>query len=196
MMSCERTVAFVFALCASLCWADGLMISDVRVKAEAALEGLGVNAPTYHQLREGWEDFGITSNADFIALRQCMSTNWTDAIRNLSEISTNRCVRLVVIASMAEGGVTNFLSRVDEMTNLVISNRVDMGEFRFFRQRCYDVDPDAASVLVREYQDPAISNLIMKIFRAGGFPSGVNSIFDGTSKTLYEDMSADGLTGH
>lgn len=172
------------------------MFSDVREKAEAALDGSGMQTSTYYQLREGWEDFGITSNADFIALRQCMSTNWTNAIRNLSEISTNRCVRLVVIASMAEGGVTNFLSRVDEMTNLVISNRVDVGELRFFRQRCYDVDPDAASVLVREYQDPAISNLIMKIFRAGGFPSGVNSIFDGTSKALYEDMSSDGLTGN
>ena len=59
--------------------------------------------------------------------------------------------------------------------------------------RSADVSHSATSALVRRYDEPSISNLIMKVNAAGGISGGVADIFSGEEKRGYEDAVREGL---
>ena len=110
-------------------------------------------------------------------------------------VTSNANDRLIVLAASIKPSEADFLSKLDALADLVLSNKVDQAELRWYRSECAIVDHYAASSLVRRYQEPAISNLIMKLSSAGVYSQGVSRIFSGEEKELYLDAVHDGLIG-
>ena len=170
-------------------------VEQIRTKLASVTADFGTAMPSYYEMREGWDFLPVRTNANYVAFAEFVSTNWTEVIQALPEISTNKDARLLIVAAGACAGESNYLGRVDVVASQVLSNRVETSEMRFFNERCSVKDHWAASVLIRNYQDATISNLIMKINAAGGFPDGVDKIFNGAAKALYEDASYEGMVG-
>lgn len=99
----------------------------------------------------------------------------------------------MIIAASAVNNEADYLARIDFLADLVLSNRVSSIELTYFENRCADVSHFAASALVRRYNEPAISNLIMKVNAAGGISGGVSDIFSGEENRWYENAVREGL---
>ena len=111
----------------------------------------------------------------------------------MPEISTNQSERLIVMASGVVMGEERYLACISSVADMVLSNKLTSSELRFYKMRCSILDHRATSSLVRRYQEPAISNLIMKLHAAGAYPQGVSDIFSGEAKEFYLDAVHDGL---
>lgn len=157
-----------------------------------------VNAYGYTQLRpllilNDWNGMNVWTNNDFRGLSRSVTNHWDEVLSMLPEISTNQSERLIVMAAGVVQGEQRFLSCVESVANAALSNKVNAIELRFYKSQCSFADPSAVSSLVRRYQEPAISNLIMKMSSAGAYPQGVGRIFSGEEKELYLDAVHDGL---
>ena len=116
--------------------------------------------PRSISILEDWRDTGISSNQHFNVLRGVVGNQWRDAWISLNSI-TNKDDRLMIIAAGAANNEADFLARIDFLADLVLSNRVSSVELTYFENRCADISHFAASALVRRYNEPAISNLIL-----------------------------------
>lgn len=185
-----------------------VLIVQLCVQAESVLTGgcecvrerlsilehqMGNAFPEYRQIIEDADGLGLSSNATFLTMSQLITENWTNVLAGLDAISTNLNERLIVLYAGVGVGETNFLARIDCLADMALSNRVSLSELRFYKTQCSIVDHYAASSLVRRYQEPAISNLIMKLDAAGLYPRGVSDILSGEAKLLYEDAVREGL---
>ena len=146
-------------------------------------------------LLNDWQGFNMTTNASFARLSQLVTNRWEEVLYTMPEISTNEAERLIVMASGVVRGEDRFISCIISVADMVLSNKLTSAELRFYKTRCSIADHYAASSLVRRYQEPAISNLIMKLNAAGCYPQGVSDIFSGDAKELYLDAVHDGLVG-
>ena len=142
-----------------------------------------------------WEELNVWTNSDFRSLSQSVTNNWKEVLSLMPEVSTNQSERLIIMAAGVVRGEDQFLARIESLADAVLSNKVNVTEFRFYKTQCAIVDHYAASSLVRRYQEPAISNLIMKLSSAGVYSQGVSRIFSGEEKELYLDAVHDGLIG-
>lgn len=120
-------------------------------------------------------------------------TNGPSALSDMDSITTNHNERLIVIYAGVGLGETNFLVRINQMADFVLSNKVSLTELRFYKVQCGISDHHATSSLIRRYQEPSISNLIMKLNAVGAYPQGVSDIFSGEAKELYLDAVHDGV---
>ena len=154
---------------------------------------MGGNIPEYHQLRNEVHELGLSSNATFQAMARMVADEWPCALADMDSITTNRNERLMVIYAGVGAGETNFLVRIDQMADFVLSNKVSLAELRFYKTQCGMFDHQATSSLIRRYQEPPISNLIMKLNAVGVYPQGVSDIFSGEAKELYLDAVHDGV---
>lgn len=165
----------------------------VREKLSLLKQQMGGNIPEYHQLRNEVHELGLSSNSTFQAMAQIVAGEWPCALADMDSITTNQNERLMVIYAGVGVGETNFLERIGQMADFVLSNKVSLAELRFYKTQCGIFDHQATSSLVRRYQEPAISNLIMKLNAVGVYPQGVSDIFSGEAKELYLDAVHDGV---
>ena len=168
---------------------------DVRRQLMSLKQQLGDSLSDYRQLREEIHELGLITNSTFVTMSQYVSANWTNVIAGIDLITTNSNERLLVLYAGVGAGETNFLSRIDCLADMVSSNSVSLAELRFYKTQCAIVDHSAANSLIVRYQEPAISNLIMKLNAVGIYPQGVSDIFSGEAKELYLDAVNDGLIG-
>ena len=186
-------IVMTFGVCVlaypCLSWDGGA----VREKLSLLKRQMGGDIPEYHQLRNEVHEFGLSSNATFRAMAQMVAAEWPCALANMDSITTNLNERLMVVYAGVGGGETNFLVRISQMADFVLSNKVSLAELRFYKTQCGIFDHHATSSLIRRYQEPAISNLIMKLHTAGAYPQGVSDIFSGEAKESYLDAVHDGL---
>lgn len=168
-----------------------------RVQEDLATlrQQMGGSLPEYYQLREEVHELGLKSNLTFQALSQFVVNNWANVLGGMDAITTNKNERLFVLYAGVVIGETNFLSRISQIADSALSNKVSLAELRFYKTQCSISDHYAASSLIRRYQEPSISNLIMKLNAAGAYPQGVSEIFSGEAKELYLDAVHDGLIG-
>lgn len=143
-------------------------------------------------IREDWTGTGLCTNAHFRSLRRVIEEEWIAVFPRVLDQSTNEVERLVLIAAGAATNEVDYLSRMDVMSDLVLSNRLSTFELCYFDNRCSDENKFAGSALLRRYDEPAVSNLIIKVRSAGGFQDGVEDIFSGEAKRLFEDAVYDG----
>ena len=120
-------------------------------------------------------------------MARMVADEWPCALADMDSITTNLNERLMVVYAGVGGGETNFLVRISQMADFVLSNKVSLAELRFYKTQCGLFDHHATSSLIRRYQEPAISNLIMKLYAAGAYPQGVSDIFSGEAKESYLD---------
>lgn len=148
--------------------------------------------PRSIQIREDWNGTGMSANRHFNALRNFVSNHWQNVLANLN-CFTNQDDRLIVIAACAVNNEADYLARIDCLADQVLSNRAATVELTYFENRSADISHFAASALVRRYNEPSISNLIMKVNSAGGISGGVANIFSGEEKRWYETAVQEGL---
>lgn len=146
-------------------------------------------------LLNDWDGFNIATNSDFIQLSQIVTNHWNEMLAEMPRISTNQAERIILMASGVVTGEEKFLSCVSLAADMVLSNKLTLAELKFYTMRCSIADHHAVSSLVRRYQEPAISNLIMKLYAVGKYPNGVSHIFSGQAKEDYLDAVNDGLIG-
>lgn len=186
-------IALAFLVCIlaypCLAWDSGA----VREKLSLLKQQMGGDIPGYHQLKNEVHELGLSSNAVFRAMAQMVSDEWTCALADMDSITTNHNERLMVIYAGVGLGETNFLVRINQMADFVLSNKVSLTELRFYKVQCGISDHHATSSLIRRYQEPSISNLIMKLNAVGAYPQGVSDIFSGEAKELYLDAVHDGV---
>ena len=150
------------------------------------------NFPSSIQIREDWNGTGMSANRHFNSLRNFASNHWQNVLVNLN-CFTNQDDRLIVIAACAVTNEADYLARIDCLADMVLSNRAATVELTYFENRSADISHFAASALVRRYNEPSISNLIMKVNSAGGISGGVADIFSGEEKRWYESAVREGL---
>lgn len=190
----KLTVGCIFAMC-SLCTLAGTnLIVDVVASLREIREDYGGRFPRSGMIREDWRETRIETNESFRTLRCGVTNQWNAALQQLLCV-TNQDDRLIVMAACAAHTEEEYINRVGYLAAMAISNQLSTVEFQFFKNRCAVANHFAASVLVRRYNEPMISNLIMKVNSAGGFPSGVDSIFTGEEKQLYEEAVEEGMVG-
>lgn len=189
------TTMLMVPLCAFALGDNSELLSNVRRPLSRIVENYGTNRLRPLVIVNDWEGLNIQTNVDFENLSQIVTTSWDEVLSLMSEISTSQAERLIVVAAGVGVGETNFLSRVEKMADMVLSNKVSAAELRFYKTQCSIVDHHAVSALVRRYQEPPISNLIIKLNRAGAYPQGVSQIFNGEAKEFYLDAVHDGLIG-
>lgn len=148
--------------------------------------------PSSIQIREDWNGVGISANRHFNSLRNFASNHWQNILANLN-CFTNQNDRLIIIAACAANNEADYLARIGCLSGMVLSNRATTVELTYFENRSADISHFAASALVRRYNEPSISNLIMKVNAAGGISGGVADIFSGEEKQWYEDAVREGL---
>ena len=148
--------------------------------------------PSLIQIREDWRGAGISANRHFDSLRNIASNHWQNVLTNLN-CFTNQDDRLIVIAACAVNNEEDYLARIGCLADMVLSNRATTVELTYFENRTADISHFAASALVRRYNEPSISNLIMKVNAAGGISGGVADIFSGEEKRWYESAVREGL---
>lgn len=166
---------------------------SVRERLSDLVHQMGYEFPDYRQIKEDADGLNLSTNVTFLIMSQLITENWTNVIARLDTISTNYNERLLVLYAGVGIGERNFLARIDYLSDMALSNKVSLAELRFYKTQCGIVDHYAASSLVRRYQEPAISNLIMKLDAVGVYPRGVSRIFSGEAKLLYEDAVREGL---
>ena len=179
-------------------WAGGenaQCCAVVRAQLLALRLQMGGTLPEYHQLREEAFELGLQSNAVFQAMSRTVKGSWAEVLDGLGAITTNQTERLVVLYAGVEVGETNFIAKISQVADMVLSDKVTLAELKFYKTQCGIADHHAASSLVRRYQEVSISNLIMKLNAAGACPQGVSHIFSGEAKELYLDAVHDGLVG-
>jgi len=154
--------------------------------------GHGGRFPQSILILEDWQGTGILTNGHFRLLQGAASNQWQSVWASLNCL-TNSDDRLVVIAAGAANNEADYLARISFLADMVLSNKVSSVELRYFVNRCSDVNHFVASTLVRRYDEPSVSNLIMKVNAAGGFPGGVSDIFSGEDKRWYENAVREGL---
>lgn len=189
------TIMLTLPLCVFALGDRSELFSNIRSPLSRIVEGYDTNRLRPFVILNDWEGLNIQTNADFESLSRIVSTSWGDVLNLMPEISTNQAERLIVVAAGVVVGETNFLTRVDQMADMVLSNKISSVELRFYKTQYSISDHYAVSVLVRRYQEPSISNLIMKLNTAGAYPQGVSHIFNGAAKELYLDAVHDGLIG-
>ena len=140
-----------------------------------------------------WDELNVVTNPAFTRLSQTVTNCWDEVLAVMPEISTNQSERLIVMASGVVMGEERYLACISSVADMVLSNKLTSSELRFYKMRCSILDHRATSSLVRRYQEPAISNLIMKLHAAGAYPQGVSDIFSGEAKEFYLDSVHDGL---
>lgn len=142
-----------------------------------------------------WGGLNMQTNTDFRHLSQVVTNSWSDVLYMMPELSTNQSERLIVMAAGTVTGEQRYLYSVETAADMVLSNKINAAELRFFINRCTIADHRAVSTLLFRYQEPAISNLIMKLHSAGAYPQGVKDIFTGEEKESYLDALHDGMIG-
>ena len=166
-------------------------VNDIRLTLRSDY-GQGRRFPSSIQIREDWKGTGISANRHFNSLQNFASNHWQNVLLNLNCL-TNQDDRLIVIAACAVNNEEDYLARIDCLADMVLSNRATTVELTYFVNRSADVSHSATSALVRRYDEPSISNLIMKVNAAGGISGGVADIFSGEEKRGYEDAVREGL---
>jgi len=142
--------------------------------------------PTIGEVLNDWEECRIGEKSQFGAMRCVVTNSWPEIVARLSDISSNEVERLVILAAGVSGSEEEYLYRIDLLADGVSSNRITHAEIGFYRLRCSVENRSATSVLIRRYNVPAISNLIMKLSRVGYYPEGTSYIFSGEAKSLDE----------
>ena len=189
----DSLIVLALGVCIFACPCRAWDGEAVREKLSLLKRQMGGNIPEYHQLRNEVHELGLSSNATFQAMAQIVAGEWPCALADMDSITTNQNERLMVIYAGVGAGETNFLERIGQMADFVLSNKVSLAELRFYKTQCGIFDHQATSSLVRRYQEPAISNLIMKLNAVGVYPQGVSDIFSGEAKELYLDAVHDGV---
>lgn len=189
-----KRVGFVFMVfCLLIVHAEVGWMDALRVNLEYLHNTAGVTDASYSEMKENWDGLNIETNCGYQMIEKVLSNHWESAFSRIDEVATNREDRLVLLAAGSCSGQTNFLLRMSCLVDLALAGRLSLMELKFFETQCMLKDSWGASVLVREYYRPNVSNLILKIERAGGYPNGVTNIFNGADKELYEDAVFDGL---
>ena len=171
------------------------IVTSVRQPLYDIVECCGRSRLRSFLLLNEWDDLNIATNSAFARLSQFVTNHWDEVLAAMPEISTNQSERLVVMASGVVSGEDRYLACISSVADMVLSNKLTSAELLFYKTRCGIADHRTTSSLVRRYQDPAISNLIMKIYAAGGYPQGVSDIFSGDANEFYLDAVHDGLIG-
>lgn len=172
-------------------------VTNLTMLVKGELDALYRDIPSHQTdiryLRE--EGVCFRSNDHFKAIATILSNGWRDVWWNLPDISSNANDRLIVLAASIKPSESDFLSKLDILADLVLSNKVSQSEFKWYWSEYAIVDHFSGSAMVRRYAESSVSNLIMKVQAAGCFPRGVRDIFNGEAKEFYEDAVHDGLIG-
>lgn len=180
-------------LCAFALGDSSELLSNIRQPLSRVIENYGTKRLRPLVILNDWEGLNVQTNVDFENLSRIVANRWGEVLSLMPEISTNQAERLVVVAAGVGVGETNFLARIGQMADMALSNRVSAAELRFYKTQCSIADHHAVSSLVRRYQEPPISNLIMKLNAAGAYPQGVSRIFSGEAYEFDLDAVHDGL---
>lgn len=171
------------------------LVAQVRQPLLEVMDGMGRNRLRPLLLLNDWGRLGVVTNAAFVNLSHVVTNRWNEVLAAMPEIAKDQAERLVVMGAGVVVGEERYLGCVSAVADMVMSNKLTVTELQFYRTQCSLADHYAASSLVRRYQEPAVSNLIMKLNAAGAYPQGVSHIFSGEEKELYLDAVHDGLVG-
>ena len=142
-------IVMTFGVCVlaypCLAWDGGA----VREKLSLLKQQMGGYIPEYHQLRNEVHELGLSSNATFLAMARMVADEWPCALADMDSITTNLNERLMVVYAGVGGGETNFLVRISQMADFVLSNKVSLAELRFYKTQCGIFDHHATSSLIR-----------------------------------------------
>ena len=189
---CMLVSSLVFA--ADLTGSEGIVMSVRQPLSEVMSSCARANLRTILLLND-WQGLGLFTNSAFARLSDVVTNRWPEVLAEMPAISTNQAERLIVLASGTVTGEERFLLNVNTVADMVLSNKLTSAELQFYETRCSIADHHAASSLIRRYQEPPISNLIMKLNAAGAYPRGVSDIFSGEARELYLDAVHDGVIG-
>jgi len=161
-------------------------IDVARVRMRDLQLALPQGFPDVHDLRNEWAELGVRETPQFGSVRQIVTSEWVQVVSRLSDISTNENERLVALAAGYSQTEDEYLQRIGVLADAVSSNQISQAEMRFYRITCVAENCHATSVLIRSYDVPAVSNLILKLSGIGYFPEGTAYIFNGEAKALDE----------
>jgi len=161
------------------------------------LEILGARLQLYRQVlhseypRAGeiiadWDDTGLAQVSGFSSVREVVTNDWENVIGNMESVTSNRSERLILLAAGIAATPQEYTNRIDTLAGCVISNKVTLVEMRFYMTNCAKTNRQTADCLISDCEESAVSNLIMKLNRAGVYPEGVSHIFSGEAKRLRE----------
>ena len=171
------------------------LVAQVRQPLLEVMDGLGRNRLRPLLLLNDWGGLGVVTNAAFVNLSRVVTNRWNEVLAAMPEIATDQAERLVVMGAGVVVGEERYLGSVSAVADMVMSNKLTVTELQFYRTQCSIADHYAASSLARRFQEPAVSNLIMKLEAAGAYQQGVSHIFSGEGKELYLDAVHEGLVG-
>ena len=168
----------------------------MRVKEE--LDVLRQDVPTRQVDIRSLREDGICfqSNVHFRAIATMLSNGWQEVWSDLPEVLSNANDRLIVLAASIKPSESDFLSKIDALADLVLSNKVSRSELTWYWSEYALTDHHSASALIRRYAEPSVSNLVLKLDAANCLDGhNKTAIFSGEEKSDYEDAVHDGLIG-
>ena len=191
-------VAFVFSVvfvpCICAAGLEGDLAREVNSRVGALCESVKTDIhPT--DLIDPPDGLNLYETQFFRSLQEVVTNDWELTLRALQTISTNEVHRRLVLAAGRPYSEGEYLFRMGIASELVQSNELPLACLKYYKRRSMAFAPRITSVFVCRYEDPVVSNLIMRLDAQGLFSGGVNTIFSGESKELYLDAVHEGLVG-
>jgi len=162
-------------------------VDAMRAKLAEYRQSAQTMYPDSNEVFVDWVDTGLATVSGFTSIREVSTNNWKDVVGCLSDVTSNKVERFVVLAAGVAETASEYTNRIDVLAECVLSNRISQVELRFYKVNCARAHPAATRVLIRDFDIPCVSNLIMKLYAAGGYPEGVSDIFSGAARRLCEE---------
>ena len=132
-----------------------------------------------------------TPTAVFSPIVAIMSNNWHEVMLHVSEYATNAIDRILLENTGSFLGEDAYLGYLSLLADKVVSNEISLVEFEKFQVNAWHNHP-VSSVVYRRYQDPVVSNLVIKFQQAGVNTNRCQWILSGQAAEHYQKLLDDG----
>ena len=127
----------------------------------------------------------------FVPLVDIVSNNWQEIFLRIDNYATNVVDRILIENTSYFLGEDAYLECLSHLAGKVIANEISFEELECLQANAWH-NHAVASALYRRYQEPAVSNLVIKLQRAGVSTNKCQRILSGEENAHYHSLLVKG----
>lgn len=129
--------------------------------------------------------------AVFSPIVEIMSNNWQEVLMDIDDYATNVIDRVLLENTASFLGEDAYLGYLSMLADKVISDEIPLEELERLQVNSWH-NHAVSSALYRRYQEPAVSNLVIKLQQAGVSTNKCQRILSGEANAHYQSLLVKG----